>query len=195
MAPDQQPDPIALALDVAAILERLGIPYLVGGSLASSIHGELRSTNDVDFVADVRAGHVAPLLDALRQDFYVSEEAIRKALQLGTSFNAIHLPTAVKVDVFIAGRDPFNAERLEHRQRVLARIDPPGELFLDTAEHSVLRKLEWYRRGGEVSDRQWRDVLGVLRAKGDQLDAARLDAWAERLGVADLLERAREQAG
>jgi hypothetical protein len=195
MAPDQPPDPIALALDVAAILERLGIPYLVGGSLASSIHGELRSTNDVDFVADVRSGHIAPLFDALHRDFYVSPEAMREALQLGTSFNAIHLATAVKVDVFIAGRDPFNAERLEHRQRVLVRADPPGELFLDTAEHSVLRKLEWYRRGGEVSDRQWRDVLGVLRAKGDEMDRARLNTWAERLGVADLLERAREQAG
>ena len=195
MAPDQQPDPIARALDVAAILERLGIPYLVGGSLASSIHGELRSTNDVDFVADVRPSHLAPLREALLKEFYVSEEAMREALQLGTSFNAIHLPTAVKVDVFIAGADPFNAERLEHRQRVLVRADPPAELFLDTAEHSVLRKLEWYRRGGEVSDRQWRDVLGVLRAKGDQLDAARLDTWAQRLGVADLLERARAQAG
>jgi hypothetical protein len=195
MAPDQHPDPIALALDVAAILERLGIPYLVGGSLASSIHGELRSTNDVDFVADVRPSHIAPLLQALLEEFYVSEEAMREALRFGTSFNAIHLPTAVKVDVFIAGGDPFNAERLEHRQRVLVRADPPGELFLDTAEHSVLRKLEWYRRGGEVSDRQWRDVLGVLRAKGEQLDAARLDTWAQRLGVADLLERARAEAG
>lgn len=195
MAPDQQPDPIALALEVAAILERLGIPYLVGGSLASSIHGELRSTNDVDFVADLQPRHVTPLLDALRTDFYVSEQAIREALQLGTSFNAIHLPTAVKVDLFIAGADPFNAERLTHRQRVQVREDPPGELFLDTAEHSVLRKLEWYRRGGEVSERQWRDVIGVLRAKGDQLDAARLDTWARRLGVADLMQRAREQAG
>jgi len=195
MAPDQHPDPIALALDVAAILERLGIPYLVGGSLASSIHGELRSTNDVDFVADVRPSHIAPLLQALLEEFYVSEEAMREALRFGTSFNAIHLPTAVKVDVFIAGGDPFNAERLEHRQRVLVSADPPGKLFLDTAEHSVLRKLEWYRRGGEVSDRQWRDVLGVLRAKGEQLDAARLDTWAQRLGVADLLERARAEAG
>ena len=79
MTPDQQPDPIALALAVAAILERLGIPYLVGGSLASSIHGELRSTNDVDFVADVRPGHVAPLLAALGGEFYVSEEAVREA--------------------------------------------------------------------------------------------------------------------
>jgi hypothetical protein len=195
MAPDQDPDPIALALVVAAILERLGIPYLVGGSLASSIHGELRSTNDVDVVANLRENHVVPLLGALSQEFYVTEEAMREALRFGTSFNAIHLPMGVKVAVFVAGRDPFNAERLAHRQRVQVRADPPGELFLDTAEHTVLRKLEWYRRGGEVSERQWRDVLGVLHAKGAQLDAVRLDTWAERLGVADLLNRARAQAG
>jgi hypothetical protein len=195
MAPDRQPDPIAVALDVASILERLNIPYLVGGSLASAVHGEPRSTNDVDFMADLQPSHVAPLLAALRSDFYLSEEAVREALRFATSFNAIHLPTAVKVDVFVAGQDPFNAERLARRQRVVLRDDPPGALFVDTPEHSVLRKLEWYRRGGEVSDRQWRDVLGVLRAKGKQLDAARLDTWAKRLGVADLLERACAEAG
>lgn len=194
MAPDQPPDPIEVALAVSSILEQLGIPYLVGGSIASSLHGELRSTNDVDFVADVRSTHVAPLLAAFGREFYVSEEAMREALRLGTSFNAIHLSTGVKVDVFVAGRDPFNAERLDARRRVQVRMDPPGEMFVDTPEHSVLRKLEWYRRGDEVSDRQWRDVVGVLRAKEGQLDEARMDLWAERLGVSDLLERAREDA-
>lgn len=193
MAPDQPPDPIGVALFVAAVMERLGIAYFAGGSLASSIHGELRSTNDVDLVADLRPSHVTPLLTALANDFYVSAEAMQEALRFGTSFNAIHLPTAVKVDVFVAGQDAFDAERLALRQRLRVRTDPPGELFVDTAEHTVLRKLEWYRRGGEVSDRQWRDVLGVLRAKGERLDQQRLDVWAQRLGVADLLERARKE--
>ena len=74
------------------------------------------------------------------------------------------------------------------------RTDPPRELFLDTPEHSLLGKLEWYRRGGEVSDHQWRDVLGIIHAKRERLDRARLDTWAERLGVADLLDRARDAA-
>jgi len=195
MAPDQPPDPIGVALHVASILERLDIPYFAGGSVASSLHGELRSTNDVDLIADLRPDHVVPLLGALRGEYYVSEEGMKEALRLGTSFNAIHLPTALKVDIFVAGRDSFNAERLRHRQRMQVRTDPPGELFVDTAEHTVLRKLEWYRRGGEVSERQWRDVLGVLRVRGDSLDQARLDTWALRLGVADLLERARREAG
>ena len=194
MTPDQPPDPIEVALTVAAALEQCGIPYLVGGSIASSLHGELRSTNDVDFVVDLRFEHVAPLLMALGQHFYVTEEAMNEAIRFGTSFNAIHLPTGVKVDVFVAGQDAFNADRLAARQRVLVRVDPPGELFVDIAEYSVLRKLEWYRRGGQVSDRQWRDVVGVLHAKQGQLDEARMDRWADRLGVTDLLERARKEA-
>ena len=119
---------------------------------------------------------------------------MKEALQYGTSFNAIHLPTAFKVDIFVVGRDPFNLERLKHRQRLQVRADPPGELFVDLPEHTILRKLEWYRRGGEVSEQQWRDVIGVLRVRGDGLDQARLAAWAERPGVADLLAQARREA-
>lgn len=194
MAPDQPPDPIGVALHVASILERLDIAYFAGGSVASSLHGDLRSTNDVDLIADLRPVHVVPLLAALSGEYYVSEEAMNEALQLGTSFNAIHLPTAFKVDIFVVGQDPFNLERLRHRLRLQVRTDPPGELFVDLPEHTVLRKLEWYRRGGEVSEQQWRDVLGVLRVRGDSLDQARLDTWAPRLGVADLLARAKQEA-
>jgi hypothetical protein len=195
MAPDRPPDPIAVALEVAAILERLGISYLAAGSLASSIHGEPRSTNDIDLVADIEPGHVEDLVAALGDAYYVSPNAVRQAVLEGGTFNAIHLGTAVKVDVFVAGRDPFDAERLEHRERVEVWSDPPGELYVDTAEHTVLRKLEWYRRGDEVSERQWRDVLGIVRAQGDRLDRLRLAGWAERLGVSDLLERVLSEAG
>lgn len=195
MAPDRPPDPVAVAITTAELFERLGIAYFAGGSLASSIHGEPRSTLDVDFVADLRPEHVPTLVAAFGTDFYLSDAAIREALQRGTSFNAIHLPTAVKVDVFVAGQDAFNHERLAHRERTLLWADPPRELFVDRAEHIVLRKLEWFRRGGEVSDRQWRDVLGVLHVQHGRLDDERLDTWAERLGVADLLARARREAG
>lgn len=194
MAPDRPPDPLGVALAVSAVFERLEIPYLTAGSLASSLHGLPRSTIDIDLVADLKPAHVVPVLAALGHEYYVSEEAMREALRFGTSFNAIHLATAVKVDVFVAGRDPFDAERLMHRQRIRVRTDLPGELFVDTAEHTVLRKLEWYRRGGEVSDRQWTDVLGVLRVQRGRLDQSRLKTWAQRLGVTDLLERALAEA-
>lgn len=190
MTPDHAPDPIAVALSVAAILERLGIAYVIGGSLASAVYGELRATNDVDFVVRMDVAQLAPLRQALQERFYVSDAAMREAVQLGTSFNAIHLPTGVKLDMFVAGDDAFDAERLTHRLRTRVRLDPPGDLFMDTAEHIVLRKLEWYRRGGEAPERQWRDVVGVLRAQGSRLDQVRMAYWAERLGVTELLSRA-----
>lgn len=194
MAPSGVPNPVEVALEFTRILESLEIRHLIGGSFASSVHGEPRSTNDVDFLADVRGKHVNPLLRALEADYYVSESAVREAIGLSGSFNAIHMDAAVKVDVFVAGDDAFDRERLERRERLPLPGEASATAYVDTAEHSVLRKLEWYRRGGEVSDRQWRDVVSILRIQGDTLDADRLDGWAERLGIGDLLERARRQA-
>lgn len=193
MAPEGLPDPLTVALEAAGIFERLGVRYLAAGSLASSLHGEPRSTNDVDLVVDLGGKHVMPLLAALGDRYYVSPDAVWEAVRAGGTFNLIHLGSAVKVDLFVAGDDPFDAERLVHRIR--ARVGP-GEsdmLYVDTAEHTILRKLEWYRRAGEVSERQWRDVVGIVRVQGARLDWGRLAAWAPRLGVTDLLERLRRE--
>jgi len=194
MAPEGLPDPLRVALAFAAILDRLGVPYVTGGSFASSLHGEPRSTDDVDLVADLRAAHAGPLVSALRGEWYLSEAAARDAIAGGASFNAIHLPSGVKVDVFVAGDDPFDGHRVARGRSVRVGPEPGAVLRVDTAEYTVLRKLEWFRRGGETSDRQWRDVLGIVRAQGTRLDRAELDGWAERLGVADLLARALGEA-
>lgn len=201
VTPDADPDPIAVAVSFAGTLERLGIPYLIGGSMASSVHGEPRSTNDIDIVADLTAESLHILLDAIRTDYYVSEDAAQGAVQAaergepGGSFNLIHIGGAIKVDLFVAGRDPFEAERLRSRQRIQVSPDSSASLFIDTAEHSLLRKLEWFRRGGEASDRQWRDVVAIARIQGDRLDRARLALWADRLGVSDLLVRLLAEVG
>ena len=195
MASDELPDPIALALSFTRTLERLGIQYLIGGSLASSVHGEPRSTNDIDVVADLREQQIAAFVDAVRPEYYVSVDAVREAVTSGGSFNIIHTDGAVKIDVFVAGNDAFNAERLRCRQRIRVSADAASSMYVDTAEHSVLRKLEWYRRGGEVSERQWRDVVAILRIQGARLDRSRLHGWASRLGVSDLLSRADADAG
>lgn len=195
MAPEGPPDPLRVALAVASILDRLGIAYVTAGSFASSLHGEPRSTDDVDIVADLRPGQAAGLVSALGREWYVSEEAVRDAVARGTSFNAVHLASGVKVDVFVVGADPFDAHRVATSRSVRVGDEPDAVLRVDTAEHTVLRKLEWFRRGGETSDRQWRDVLGVLRAQGARLDRRELVAWAERLGVQDLLARAFQDAG
>ena len=195
MAPDTLPEPLRVALAVAATLERLHVPYVLVGSLASSLYGAPRSTDDVDFLVDLQPDGVPPLVAALTPAYYVSAEAARAAATAphGGAFNAVHLKSAVKVDLFVVGDDSFDTERLARRQpvRLTGELEgAPAEVFVDTSEHTVLRKLEWYRRGGEVSERQWGDVIGVVRAQGERLDRDYMRTWAERLGVGDLLERA-----
>ena len=191
MAPDSLPEPIGVARLVADFLTRIGVSYVIGGSFASSVHGEPRSTNDVELVADLDEGDIDPFLDAARSECYLSREAIVEAVHSGGSFNLIHIPTAVKVDIFVAGSDALDRARLQRRTPV---VFPSGAssfaLFVDTAEDTILRKLEWYRRGGEASERQWRDVTGIIRVQSSRLDRAYLREWAAQLAVSDLLERA-----
>lgn len=184
-------DPVAIAIDAGARLDALGIPWVTAGSLASSMHGEPRSTMDVDMVIGLARRHVKALAAALGRDYYVDAGAIREAVRSAGSFNAVHLASAIKVDFFVAGSDPFEEERLASRLRVEM---PGGALYVDTAEHTLLRKLEWYRRGGQASERQWRDVQAIVRIQGDRLDRQHLRRWAGRLGVTDLLERALDDA-
>jgi hypothetical protein len=74
-------------------------------------------------------------------------------------------------------------------------VEPPAEALVATPEDTLLAKLEWYRSGGEVSERQWRDVLGIMMVQGNKLDLAYLRQWAKELKVSDLLERALLDAG
>lgn len=188
-------DVLAVTLSVIDELEALGIPYALGGSLASSAHGVPRSTMDADIVADVREEHVEPLVRALSRVFYVDAEAVRDAIRQCSSFNLIHLQAMVKVDIFIPKRRPFDVAQLTRRVPEIAATEPERTIFVTSPEDTVLAKLEWYRAGGEVSDRQWSDILGILKVQAPLVDRAYLRHWAPTLGVADLLERAFEDAG
>jgi len=191
MAPDSLPEPIAVASLVASALTRIGVSYVIGGSFASSVHGDPRSTNDIDMVADLREADVDPFIEAIGPECYVFRDAVADAVRTGGAFNVIHKPTAVKVDVFIAAADPLDRVRLERRIPVAFSTGTGAvTLFVDTAEDTILRKLEWYRRGGESSERQWRDVAGIVNAQAPRLDRGYLRDWARRLGVADLMDRA-----
>ncbi len=185
--------PTEFLVYIAELLERLGIPYHVGGSVASSAHGMYRASADIDFVIDPTADQLEALARAIESEFYVSRSAIAEALSNRSTFNAIHLETSFKLDFFIKGVTPFDTEELRRSIRQTIGDERGHAVFLKSPEDTILRKLEWFRRGGEVSERQWQDVLSILAAGRGQLDVEHLERWSQALGIADLLDRARRE--
>lgn len=183
--------PTEIVLLVARTLESLGVPYVLVGSLASSARGVPRATNDADMVVGLRQEHVAPLADHLSSAFYVDADAAQRAVAYGRSFNLIHLDTGFKVDLFVPPPGGFGLQQIARRVREAALAgDERAELEVATAEDVLLGKLVWFRSGGMTSERQWRDVIGLIRVQQEALDLDYLRAWAATLDVADLLERA-----
>jgi hypothetical protein len=189
-------DPLAVAGLLASILDRLYIAYAIGGAVASTLLGEPRATHDLDVVAAVGPATIEPLLAALEDSgFYVPRSAALNAVAAKRSFSVVHQDTSMKVDIFVAGRTPLDEEELQRRQPVTVSADASRTLYVAAPEDLVLQKLLWYREGGNVSDRQWCDVLGVLKVQQHRLDRVLMRRWAARLGIDDLLERAFMEAG
>ncbi len=188
---------ILLALEpVTDALEALGIAYQITGSVASSAYGIARATLDVDIVADLREQHVSDLIMRLQKHYYVDEERVQDAVRRRSSFNAIHLSTMLKVDVFILkGRSYDQVAFGRSRKDTIVESENARRFALASPEDLILNKLEWYRQGGEVSERQWRDVVGIFKVQRQELDADYLRRWAADLGLAELLQRAAREAG
>ncbi len=181
-------EPFDVLLLVTELLDELGVLYVLGGSLASTAYGQTRTTVDADVVADLRSDQVRPFVQALQAQFYVDEGAAADAIQRKGSFNLLHLDTMFKVDIFIPKDRLFDQQQLARRRARTIYDNPVQKIWFVSPEDIILAKLEWFRLGGEVSERQWRDVLGVIRSQSDQLDHAYLRQWATILNVADLLE-------
>ena len=183
-------EPIIVTLQVTEIFEALQIPYFIGGSLATAVHGVARATMDVDLIADMRLDHIDPFIQALGETFFADDEMLKTAVRNGGSFNIIHKETVFKVDVFVGKNRPFDRSQFVRRTAHLLATNPERTAYFASPEDNILAKLEWYQLGGGVSDRQWRDILNIIQVQGPRLDREYLEEWGIQLGVEVLLERA-----
>lgn len=190
-----QNEPVQVTLKVTDVFEKLGVSYLISGSLASTLYGMVRTTQDSDIVAEMQMEHLQPFVSALQDEFYVDDEMIAESIQGNSSFNIIHRETMFKVDVFIPRPRPFLESQLARAQKQTFIFETEVSAKFTSPEDTILSKLEWYRMGGEVSDRQWRDILGVMKTRAGELDLGYLKKWAGELKVGDLLERALKESG
>ncbi|MDZ7626744.1 MAG: hypothetical protein U5J96_20140 [Ignavibacteriaceae bacterium] len=172
-------------------LEKLNVSYFVGGSVASSVYGIARATMDIDMVSDLKEEHVKFLVQSLKDEYFIDEDMIFDAIKNKSTFNLIHLATMIKIDVFISAERKFDRISFKRRKKDSISDEPNAiQIFLCSAEDTILSKLEWYKAGGSVSERQWKDIIGVIKVQGELLDRDYLINWSEELSVKDLLEKA-----
>jgi hypothetical protein len=168
---------------LTSVLERQNVRYLITGSLATIAYGEPRLTNDIDIVADLHLDQIDEFCRSFpAPDYYCSPAAVRQAVDQHFQFNILHPASGLKVDVMVPDDSEFNRSRLHRATRMQA--SPDQTAWFASPEDVILKKLEYYREGG--SDKHLRDIAGVLKVRGSQLDMPYLVTWAEKLGVADL---------
>jgi hypothetical protein len=191
-------DPIGDVARLAVVfgrkLEELGFAYVIGGSFASSVYGDPRMTNDIDIVVDLTPAAVPRLIAMLGDDYYHDEDRMRAVARDGGSFNVVHFDSGVKIDIFVPrGRSASRA--FTHRTSIRMAPDATEAIWVAGPALIVIEKLRWFQKQDGASDRQWRDILGVLKGAREGLDLAWLRSEARADGTGELLERALAQAG
>lgn len=173
-------------------LDALAIRYCVVGGLASATWGQSRFTEDIDIAAELSASQVLPLKAALGGDFEVDELSLAEACRQHRSDNFFYLPDFIRFDVYVPAPTAFVSAQFDRRKRI--DLGEGAQVFVASPEDTALSKLLWYRKGGEVSTKQWEDIVGILRYRASELDREYLETWAERLDVSALLGRALRDA-
>ncbi len=184
------PDILLAVQPVIQAFEKMSIPYYIGGSIASSVYGMARATMDVDIIADLKVTHIPGLKRILENKYYIDAEMIADAIRTNSSFNLIHLETMIKIDVFIHENEPHQNEALQRKRK--DTLDDTGSIqfYFSSPEDIIIHKLQWYKRGGFASERQWLDIVGVVKVQGDLLDKKYLKRWSKKLGLLSLLKEA-----
>lgn len=164
-------------------LESLGIPYMIGGAQAAMYYGEPRLTRDIDVVAEIDAAQVPGLLERFPAgEFYLSEDSVREAIQERGQFNIIHPASGLKIDVILPKRTPYDLVQFSRRER--HALVEGRDAYFARPEDVILYKMLYFREGG--SDRHVRDILGILRVSGHEIDMSYIADWAARLGLAEV---------
>lgn len=173
------------------VFERLGLDYLITGSVATSYYGEPRFTNDIDVVVELTTKDISKFCRSFpREDFYLSADAVRTAVRERRQFNVLHPATGLKVDVFVMKETAFDQSRHSRRQHL--KIDEGLTAWFASPEDVILKKLVYYKEGG--SEKHIRDILGVLKIQGNSIDLDYLAHWAVQLGLLDLWQDVLAQA-
>jgi hypothetical protein len=178
---------------VTQALDTAEVPHTVGGSLASSFAGEPRASIDADILVDMAPGQSDVFLAALGDAFYAEAASLARAIATRTSTNLIHRSSGIKVDLFVAS-SRLDRRQLARRRRVVIASAPERAIYVHSAEDILLQKLYWYRLGGGVSERQWRDVLGLIVVQGSHLDRAYIEQTAADEDLTGLWQRAIAEA-
>lgn len=190
------PDILQAIRPIISAFDKLSIPYYISGSIASSIYGIARATMDVDIVADIKIENTSSLKQILENEYYIDENMIKDAIRKFSSFNLIHLETMIKIDVFIHKRQSYQEESLRRKQKdTLEDSEDASEFYFSSPEDIILNKLQWYEIGNRISERQWLDVIGVIKVQHKNLDNGYLRKWGKDLGLLDLLIKAFHEAG